>query len=289
MNWRWLFIPIALVNGCCRIPRKISALFDLTRFSRNFLPTTFVIAASVQPPINVGGLVASSAMVSLLTSTSMVVNDIWDIDADLINHPTRPLARGDISKKEAAGFAAILSALYIYLGVNFIPKAAAPIWILSFVIIHAYTPILKRIFLIKNLSCAIVVAATVPFVALSSGSALSPYFTHVVFIGSMYKELLMDIMDRRGDELSGINTIPVLCGNRSTVGAIYRIMFASILYFTFINRNYVYIVLGYLPLYYRLLEVQNNHYQSLHIKRALKTTTYVLGVIGLLSILQHFL
>ena len=290
MYWtRWLLIPFVFVNGCSRqlFPKKISALFEMTRISKNILPTTFVIAASAQPPINYGGFTAATAMVHLLASTSMVVNDIWDLDADRINHPTRPLSRGVVTRREAAAFAALLSATYIYLGVKFIPLTASPIWMLSFLIIHTYTPVLKRICLIKNLSCAAVISATVPFIALSSGGCVKPFlwvFAHVVFVGAMYKELLMDIMDGRGDKLTGITTIPVLCGNRGTVGFISRVLLSSILYFVVSNPSHAYITLFYLPLYYRLLEVQKNNYHSLNIKSALKTTTQVLAVVGVLSI-----
>lgn len=286
MYWRWIFFPMVLVDG---LHGKLSALFEMTRFSKNFLPTTFVVAASIQPPVAIGPLAAATTMVHLLASTSMVVNDLWDIDADRVNHPTRPLSRGTVSKKEAAGFAALLSTAYIYLGVKFIPPAAAPIWILSFMTIHAYTPVLKRIFLIKNLSCATVVSATVPFIALSTGGVAKPFrwvLAHVIFVGSLYKELLMDIMDRHGDELAGINTIPILCGNRGTTGLISRILFASALHFTIANPSYTYIALFYLPLYYRLLEVQKNNYHSQNIKRALKMTTYVLAAVGILSVFQ---
>lgn len=318
MYWRWLLTPLIFADGCSRktiplgplgpkIPpiqpfgvfdarttwEKTAALYEMTRFSRNFLPTNFIIAtsAAIQGPVPIPALIAASSMVHILTAISMVVNDIWDIEADRTNHPERPLVRGIVSRTEAASFSAVLSAAYLFIGfigLKWKPSTAA-IWILSFMTIHAYTPVLKRICLVKNLSCAAVVASTVPFIGRSasitgatSSNTFAHVFAHILFVGSMYKEILMDIKDRLGDKAAGIPTIPVLFGNRRTVQFLSRMMFSSFLYFSVFSRSHTYITLFYLPLYYRLWEVQKNDFQPDDIKRAIKTPVTVLAVIGVM-------
>jgi len=266
---------------------KTAALYEMTRFSRNFLPTNFIIAtsAAIQGPIQMPDFVAAAAMVHILTAISMVVNDIWDIEADRTNHPERPLVRGIVSRTEAASFSAVLSAAYLFIGFIGLKRipSIAPIWILSFMTIHAYTPVLKRICLVKNLSCAAVVASSVPFIGRSaSATGVSAVFAHILFVGSMYKEILMDMKDRLGDKAAGIPTIPVLFGNRRTVQFLSRMMFSSFLYFSVFSRSHTYITLFYLPLYYRLWEVQKDGFQPDDIKRAIKTPVTVLAIVGVM-------
>jgi len=159
----------------------------------------------------------------LITSASMVINDIFDINVDRINSPHRPLITGEVTMKEAYLLSALLLGGAEYLTFRFLPFNLQMIVQLAIIQIILYTPVLKRIFLIKNLSCAGLVSFSIFFNGLASagntllttnanfgllGVALS-----LIFFGSWSNEIILDMRDIEGDKNNKIVTIPTLFGN----------------------------------------------------------------------------
>ena len=159
----------------------------------------------------------------LITSASMVINDIFDINVDRINSPHRPLITGEVTMKEAYLLSALLLGGAEYLTFRFLPFNLQMIVQLAIIQIILYTPVLKRIFLIKNLSCAGLVSFSIFFNGLASagntllttnanfgllGIALS-----LIFFGSWSNEIILDMRDIEGDKNNKIVTIPTLFGN----------------------------------------------------------------------------
>jgi 4-hydroxybenzoate polyprenyltransferase len=226
---------------------KIRTFTEMTRAPTHFLPISLLSVATLSntiPPstpllttsiITNPHFQVSFVMVQLLSGLSMVINDIWDIDSDRINHPHRALVTGRISMRDVQRYSLVISVLYIFLGIHFLPQLAH-IWTFSFVTICAYTPILKKICVIKNVACASVISAAVPFIGFSVSLSQRNHFglwrlTHFTFLWSMFLELVMDILDKRGDANAGIPTIPVVYGNTVTIGAMCSLLFLSQLYF----------------------------------------------------------
>jgi 4-hydroxybenzoate polyprenyltransferase len=219
-------------------------------------------------------------MVHLLTSASMVINDIYDQPGDKTNHPNRALVSGQISEKEAWTTVSVLSALYGVLGLG-LPRMVAPYWIGAWVLIMAYTPVLKNICLVKNVACAATIAAAVPFIGLSAAAGATKASlwarARFVFGGSLYCEVLMDILDREGDALAGIRTLPVLHGNPGALGVLMALLvpLQASLY-----RSPVLMGLMFL-LYRNLWRIHRGGYRPDEIKWACKQTTVML-LLGIL-------
>jgi 4-hydroxybenzoate polyprenyltransferase len=279
---RFCYLIGSLLLGFSSAAITPKTLLDITRFRANVVPTSLltIMAAPRVQDLNPVGFGKAFTMVHLLSSASMVINDIYDQPGDRINHPDRPLVSGKISEKEAWITVGILSTVYGGLGLA-LPRVVAPYWIGAWVLIMAYTPVLKNICFVKNLACAATIGATIPFIGLSATAASIDASLWVrarfVFAGSLYCEVLMDILDKGGDRIAGIRTLPVLHGNPATLGiltVVLALLQASL------YRTPVLMVLMF-PLYRDLWRIHRGGYCPHEIKRACKQTTGLL-LLGIL-------
>jgi geranylgeranylglycerol-phosphate geranylgeranyltransferase len=221
-------------------------------------------------------------------SASMVINDIQDMDVDRINNPQRPLIRGTITKREAELLVCTLYSIVSYLGIRYLPPILDPFWSGSLFLITIYTPILKRICFIKNLTCATIIASTIPFMGIAT---LNPtimtvpdlhwmwFTTGVLFESSMYIELLLDISDKEGDEIMNIPTIPVIFGKKTTAVIIFSILqfsyaLAALDAFEWNNPAITLAILvTHVPLSFNLARVWQDNFNRKTIKESVKFTT----------------
>jgi len=273
--WFLFLCSLSLAVGGTSLNYK--TVLDITRFRANVLPTCLLTTLGAPPihQIHLPGFGKAFATVHLLTSASMVINDIYDQPFDRINHPDRPLVTGRITEKEAWTTVGVLSVVYGALGIT-LPSQVAPFWIGSWVLIMAYTPVLKKICFVKNLACALTVAATVPFIG--GASLLVPLSVPLgtkarfVFAGSLYCEVLMDLLDKTGDAMAGIRTLPVLFGNPATLGMLTAIL--ALLQISLYRSPRLMVLL--FPLYVGLWRIHREGYCPHEIKRACKQTTGLL-------------
>jgi 4-hydroxybenzoate polyprenyltransferase len=173
----------------------------------------------------------------------MIINDVFDINIDKKNNKSRPLVTGEISMKEAKLYIFVLLSLTEYLNLSFLPYNLQVITHIAIINIILYTPILKSILLIKNISCALLVGFAVVFAGLSAKNTINIFLnknikllviaSRLIFFGSLHNEILLDMTDVEGDSINNINTIPVRFGNNITWNIVYYITKINILYNTF--------------------------------------------------------
>jgi len=178
----------------------------------------------------------STLSTNLIMSASMIINDIFDMEVDQINSAERPLITGEITKSEAIrytfGLLFITEFMTLFLQA---PLRRIVHFAMLFTII--YTPILKRILFVKNLSCANIVGFSLIFSGLSSSR--TTFFNNpnreilliafnTIFCGSLTNELLMDMRDYIGDKMNNINTVSTYFGKRKAYILINFIMYLNI-------------------------------------------------------------
>jgi geranylgeranylglycerol-phosphate geranylgeranyltransferase len=152
----------------------------------------------------------------------MIFNDIADKDIDSINNPTRPLVTGEINVPEACFYSVLLTIAAEIINQVYLPSTLRPVITFSIVQGFVYTPVLKHIPLIKNLSCAWLVATAILFSGYAAQTnqpepsefsfGLLSIAAIQLFLGSFHNEVLLDMCDREGDAQHGILTIPAMCG-----------------------------------------------------------------------------
>ena len=205
------------------VSNKIKALVILSR-PENVLPALVLNFAggwfanpSLSALMRSPPFFASSAITTLVMTYSMFANDLFDIELDRINNPSRPLVTGEITRAEAISSSVALIGAAELLNMYFIPNEQRIVTHLAIFVTTIYTPVLKKLCFIKNLACASLVAHTLYFTGRSvCGSAITNPFlniaTQFIFWGSLQNELLLDICDAPGDAQNGIQTIPVIFG-----------------------------------------------------------------------------
>ena len=272
------------------LQKKTSGFIKIIR-TENILPTLFLSMSSgfIMMP-NVLDLINSTPfMVSIITtllimSNSMVINDIFDMEIDKINAPTRPLVTGELTKIEAVVISSLFIILSELLSINFFNISSQNIVHIANMIIILYTPIFKRIIFIKNLTCAGLISFSTIFPALCIGCTngnieLLMVLIRMILFGSFSVEILYDIKDADGDIQKGINTIPTKYGNQFTYRLICKILRFSILTNSIILStlyNYGYGIIFFIlqsPMLTRLNDLENTLFCKKTIKKyGLKTT-----------------
>ena len=230
---------------------------------------------------------------TLIMSNSMVLNDICDIEADRINSPERPLVKGIVKKPEAVLFSLVLSGITEIINVVYLPRHLRWIIHTALLYIHLYTPVLKRIPVIKNISCAVLVAFSLIFSGLSADSFV-PFFenpnrgilyviTNAIFGGSWTNEILLDIRDEEGDRTNHIPTLTTLYGKETAWTIAYIILYVN----TWMNiiglvqlvmNPFLYIVFM-APQLYMLQKIRGSNFSNASIQSYLKHTTKTMMVI----------
>ena len=209
---------------------KLQSFASLIR-ANNIAPTAFLCLSGgwIMHPrltdlIRCPPLYASTASTLLIMSTSMIINDLCDMSIDEVNNPTRPLVTKQISVKEAVGYTMVMLGATETINRFWVPVHLQIIVHAAIANILLYTPIFKRIPIVKNLSCAILVSSAVLFAGLATATDYSG-FVHIdvragllwaasfaVLMGSWQNEILLDMCDREGDRAHKIYTIPAIFG-----------------------------------------------------------------------------
>jgi geranylgeranylglycerol-phosphate geranylgeranyltransferase len=144
-----------------------------------------------------------------------VANDLWDAEADRVNHPRRPLASGAIPPAAALVIGGVAGGAALVLA-----RLAGP-WVLGVAVVAAaamlaYSPFLKPVPVLGN----VVVAAVASLPLLYGAGAVGDWRVGLVPFGiaallHLAREIVKDVEDVRGDRAAGRRTIPIAWGERT--------------------------------------------------------------------------
>lgn len=172
-----------------------------------------------------------------ISASIMVLNDIYDINIDKINNPTRPLPSGRLSILTAylvALFTFLLGIITSFLISFYTFIIAIIFWFLGYL----YNSSLKRKGIIGNIIVSISVAIPFIYGAIAVSKFLNPLiiiFSLMAFMANMSREIIKGIIDIMGDKKFYIKTIAVRYGPK-------RASYISILFL------FIAILLSYTPI-----------------------------------------
>jgi len=274
--------------------KKSQSMFQLIR-PENILPTAVINVVGgwiINPSLSLFStpqFYASILITQLVMVNSMILNDLFDYKTDKINNPDRPLVSGAITKREAISSAIAIFLLSEIVNAFFIVKPLCIITHFANAISLLYTPLLKRIFFVKNISCATMISlgmffsgitAYTPFMVIERGRVnLWMIATRFMFMGSLYVELLLDITDISGDKKSNIHTIPIVFGKKWSWHIASALLHGNLIFSTLDImrmsdfRTGMYFILICIPLMKDLLYIREFAYSNKVIRRVVKNTT----------------
>jgi 4-hydroxybenzoate polyprenyltransferase len=279
------------------LKKKLNGFIQLIR-PKSILPTLLLNFSGgwIMNP-NIYSLLQSKTFIiatmntTLVLMSSMVVNDIYDADIDKTNNPSRPIASGLIKKYEAIVFNLLLIGTAEYFNIHFLPENLKMIINFAILNITLYTPVFKKIPLIKNLSCSSLVAFNIFYSGLSGTSDMNQLIVQnvnydflliemsLIFFGSLNNEILLDIRDYDGDKENNVKTIPVLFGKdiawiSTLIISNLNILSNSLSLFYITNSMNDAIILALLcsPLSFYLYKLKNKNYSKEVIEKVVNDT-----------------
>ncbi|MFD2724638.1 geranylgeranylglycerol-phosphate geranylgeranyltransferase [Hyunsoonleella rubra] len=160
-----------------------------------------------------------------------VINDIYDIETDTVNKPSKVIVGKSISEATAynlfIAFNVIGVGLGFYLSHRIGKSAYFSIFVVISALLYVYASYLKRIMIIGNIIISVLVALSILIVGLfeltPNISALNrdlqlTYFKIVLDYGifafgiNLLREIAKDIEDIDGDYKAGMHTLPIAIG-----------------------------------------------------------------------------
>jgi len=146
-----------------------------------------------------------------------IINDIYDVEADKINHPKRPLAKGIITTNDAWIEYFILT-LFAVAASSFINQTALVIVILTSVLLYLYSARLKKIPLLGNITVAYLTGLAFVFGGISVNNVRGAFIPAIfAFLINFIRELIKDMVDIEGDTKVGLQTFPKRFGMKATI------------------------------------------------------------------------
>jgi len=169
-----------------------------------------IFAAGGLPSFNVG--VLGFLSVFCLSGAALILNDLFDLEVDRVNHPGRPLPSGRVTPADVIGLtiAVSLAGLLAALALGW---AAFLVGILFWLIGFLYNWRYKETGLPGNLMVCASVAGTFLFGAITVGQPWHPMvwiFSLMAFCFDLGEEIAGDAMDMEGDKKRGSRSIALL-------------------------------------------------------------------------------
>jgi len=213
----------------------IKAYFSITRPVNVVLTFLVVIVGAlicINGDYSINKILLAAVAAALTAGAGNIINDIFDKEADKINHPERPMAKGIISTGNAWIEYFILTLLAVAAS-YLISQTALVVVFLTSVLLYLYSARLKKIPLLGNITVAYLTGLAFIFGGIAvnnvSGALIPAVFA---FFINFIRELIKDMDDIEGDTKVGLQTFPKRFGIKVSI------LFITFLTFTLIASTF---------------------------------------------------
>ncbi|RPD94467.1 prenyltransferase [Aureibaculum marinum] len=219
----------------------------------------------------------------IIAAAGNILNDIFDVEADKINKPTKVLVTKKISKKRAHFLynifngVGLLTGLYLAHTIDKLSFVA--IFVITILLLKVYNSDLKKRPIIGNIIVALLVSLSILIVGVfevipvvTEDNDIDQYYAFKVlidyaafaFMFMLLREMVKDVEDINGDKYMNMQTLPILLGRKRTNYIIFALSFVPLIIITsysFNNFPNVPFVLAYmlivvlLPLLYFMTKI----------------------------------
>ncbi len=207
-----------------------------------------------------------------IAAAGNIINDIYDVEIDRINKPTKVLIGKKISEKGANRIFIILNIIGVAIGfylANIIERPGfAALFVVFSALLYLYASYLKGMLLIGNLLVSALVAMSLIIVPLFDLlPAITPEnqptqatifgivldFAFFAFFMNFIREIVKDLQDINGDKKGGMNTLAIALGRKRTTKIVF--VFAAFMVFGVVLYMYKYIYSQQLLVLYFLFAI----------------------------------
>ena len=156
-----------------------------------------------------------SLIVMSFCSFANIINDLFDIETDKINNPQKNFINLKFNQYQTLIILIIFSITPLILAHIYFPNKALYYLYIILLLIIIYTPYLKGIPLIGNITISFIISSVfiiTELVLYNSISKILFYPTLLTFLLTLIREIIKDVDDLKGDLNAGINTFPTVYG-----------------------------------------------------------------------------
>ena len=225
---------------------------------------TFAVATSLSN-INFFFLILATITIA---AAGYIINDIYDLEADIINKPKKVFLVENINIKLAHTYYHILNIIGLisgfYLAYTIDRISFVAIFIITALLLKVYNTDLKKLPLIGNIIISLLVSLSILIVgifdiipSITLENVEDQYYAFEVlkdyaifaFMFMLIREIVKDIEDVKGDKILNVKTLPIILGiNKSKYIVFFLSFFPLILvtYYTFKNFIEVPFILAYM-------------------------------------------
>ncbi len=197
---------------------KIKAYLKLSRVG-NALIAMLVVFVGVKASVGFIPFLKTlclSLSMFFLNVFSNIQNDIVDVEIDKINRKERPIVKGSVSEDEAAYlaiFSLIVSLVFaIFCGLGIFLMA-----LLMAILVYLYNTYLKKVLLLSNITVALITALVFIIAGMLVKATKYAFMLGLIaFYYNFMREIIKDWADIEGDKSAGIQTVPMVLGDKLT-------------------------------------------------------------------------
>ena len=192
----------------------------------------------------------------IIAAAGYIINDIYDVEADKINKPTKVLVTRKITKKQANflynifNAVGLLSGLYLAYTIDKLSFVA--IFVITILLLKVYNSDFKKRPLVGNIVVSLLVSLSILIVGVfdiipmvTEDNDVNQYYAFRVlmdyagfaFMFMLLREMVKDVEDVNGDKYMNMKTIPILLGRKRANYLIFILSFVPLLLITSYSFN----------------------------------------------------
>lgn len=162
-----------------------------------------LIGAFLVAPVFTPAVLIAALAVFLITGAGNTVNDIIDVESDRINRPKRPIPSGNVKKRQAVMFTAVLFLAGILLTLTLDNVLCLGIAIVNTFLLIVYSTHLQNKVIIGNMAVAYLGSSVFLFGGAAAGSISLPLLLmFLAGLATFSREIVKDLEDLEGDRSS---------------------------------------------------------------------------------------
>lgn len=206
-----------------------------------------------------------------LAAAGNIINDIYDVETDNVNRPSKVIVGKKVSEKTAYNLFFAFNIIAILIGFYLSHLVGRSGFFALFVIISGllfvYASYLKQTLLVGNIVVSVMVAMSILIVGLFELlPAITPqnqqvqlFFFKILldyalfaFIINLIREIAKDLEDVDGDYKAGMNTLPIAIGRERASKVLFGLTFIPLFAVVYYVMTYMYkqpIAVGYFLLF----------------------------------------
>lgn len=248
-----------------------------------------------------------------IAAAGYVINDVYDIETDTINHPEKVIIGQRIPEKKANTIFIVLTIIGVGVGFylsNLVGHSGfASLFVIISALLYVYASTLKKMMLVGNIVISILVAMSIlmvgifellPAVTAQNQETQVTFFKILLdyalfaLIINFIREVVKDIIDIDGDFNAGMSTLPISIGRDRAGKVVFALFFIptlGLIYYvvTFLYKHQIaviyFLVFLLAPLIYCSVKSfsAESKKEWQHISQMLK----LIMVLGILSLLLY--